>query len=168
MRFDAGFKSLMVRWASFDGLIVLYWLVFWLGNGLDKFATGTTMPLLTWHGKDRYEQFTEYFWRLGFGLDMVPDMLHTVGIWELLIAAVFLVAALFFLWRFNDDDAGSDRYRGIIRFGLYLSALTFIAFSLFDIIVGDRAELREHALYFVVVVLSLIAVSHMGDRVNRG
>ena len=36
---------------SMRNLLIFYWLIFWLMNGLDKFLNRTDMHLFVWHGK---------------------------------------------------------------------------------------------------------------------
>lgn len=42
--------------------IVVFWLLFWLFNVIDKVIGGTTF---LWVGKDRYVQFIKYFSSIG-------------------------------------------------------------------------------------------------------
>ena len=42
----------------------------------------------------------------------------------------------------------------LARVGFLLSAVTLIGFTAFDVIVGDRAEVLEHNIYFALIVLT--------------
>ncbi len=130
-------------------IAVGYWLVFWLLNGLDKFLNRTDLGLFAWYGKDRTEQFTGYFERLEVPVHFIDPVLYFAGVWELLVAAP-LLAAVVLLCR-QGKSAKLDRLVGL---GFVLSGITFIAFSAFDVVAGDRAELREHGLYLVVLLVS--------------
>ena len=49
-----------------------------------------------------------------------------------------------------------------------MGAFTFIAFSVFDIISGDRAELLEHGIYLGLIILSWLVVLYLSDRSGGG
>jgi len=141
----------------------LYWMVFWLFNGLDKFLNRSSVGGITWFGKDRDWQFGVYMENLGLPLEFVPGILTFAGIWELAIAVVFLSALNLMILTGEREQHSSDR---LFIFGLFVSALTFIGFCAFDTVVGDRAELLEHSTYMVVVAVSFIsmAVENMVKR----
>lgn len=128
-----------------------YWLVFWAMNGLDKFLNRTDLGLFTWHGKDRTDQFTGYFERMGLDPQWIPGLLTTTGIWELVIAALLALAVVCVLR--GPLSAAAAR---VMNWGFALSVITFVGFSLFDVIVGDRAELREHGLYLILVLVAWV------------
>lgn len=123
-----------------------YWGVFWVMNGLDKFLNRMDLGLFAWHGKDRTNQFTEYFTRMDVPVDAINPVLFFAGIWELLVA-VPLFYAMSLILR-GMESVKSER---IMTWGYVLAALTMIAFSGFDVIAGDRAELREHGLYLALL-----------------
>jgi len=143
----------------------LYWLVFWLFNGLDKFLNRSTLGGITWFGKDRSWQFGVYMENLGLPLDFVPGILTFAGIWELLIAILFLSALNITIVAGEREQDAADR---IFIIGLFVSALTFIGFCAFDTVVGDRAELLEHSTYMAVIAVSYIcmAVENVIKRQN--
>jgi len=123
-----------------------YWGVFWVMNGLDKFLNRSDLGLFNWYGKDRTNQFTEYFKRMDVNVDAINPVLFFAGIWELLVA-VPLFYAMSLILRGQD----SEKSERIMTWGYVLTALTMIAFSGFDVIAGDRAELREHGLYLALL-----------------
>ncbi|WP_435667769.1 hypothetical protein [Maritalea sp.] len=135
---------------------VLYWMVFWLFNGLDKFLNRSTVGGITWFGKDRSWQFGVYLENLGLPLDYVPSILTFAGFWELAIAVVFLSALNIMLIAGKREQEASDR---LFVIGLFLSTLTFVAFCAFDTVVGDRAELLEHSTYIAVIAVSFIGMA---------
>ncbi len=142
-------------------IAVGYWSVFWLMNGLDKFLNRTDLGLFAWYGKDRTEQFTGYFERLDVPLHFIDPVLYFAGVWEFLVAAP-LLAAVVLLCRHGQ----SAKLNRLVGWGFVLSGITFIAFSAFDVIAGDRAELREHGLYLVVLLVSymLTRAASLGMR----
>ena len=135
---------------------VLYWMVFWLFNGLDKFLNRSTVGGITWFGKDRNWQFGVYLENLGLPLDYVPAILNFAGLWELLVAIVFLSTLNIMIIAGAREEKSTDQ---LYIFGLFLSTLTFIAFCAFDVVVGDRAELLEHSTYMVVIAVSFIGMA---------
>lgn len=134
---------------------VLYWMIFWLFNGLDKFLNRSTVGGFTWFGKDRNWQFGVYLENMGLSLDFVPAILTFAGLWELLVAVIFFSTLNVMIVAGKREEASTDRF---YTFGLFVSALTFIAFCAFDVVVGDRAELLEHSTYMVVVAVSFIGL----------
>ncbi|WP_415159262.1 hypothetical protein [Maritalea sp.] len=142
---------------------ILYWMVFWLFNGLDKFLNRSSIGGLTWFGKDRNWQFGVYLENLGISLDHVPAILTFAGLWELVLSVLFLSALNVMLVAGEREQDASDR---LYVLALFISALTFIGFSAFDTVVGDRAELLEHSTYMVVIAVSYIcmAVENMVKR----
>jgi hypothetical protein len=125
-------------------LILIYWFLFWAMNGLDKFMHGVSVAgLFTWHGKDRTQQFTGYFERMGLDHDAIVPLLGSCGAIELAVALPFALALL-----------GPRLYRGFVEWAFAASAAMFIGFSLWDVVAGDRAELLEHGTYIGVVFVT--------------
>jgi hypothetical protein len=123
-----------------------YWGAFWALNGLDKFLNRTDLGLISWYGKDRTNQFTEYFTNISVSLDAIEPVLWITGVWEIVIAAPFF-------WVIAQMLRGSENARteNTLVWGYVLSATFFIALSCFDVVTGDRAELREHGLYLTLL-----------------
>lgn len=137
---------------------LVYWFVFWLLNGLDKFMHGANvtignLSLFTWFGKDRSEQFGRYFDRLGWPHDGIAPLLGFCGAIEVGVAALFAGALLshrqFSTW------AGA---------AFSASALMFVGFSSWDVVVGDRAELLEHGTYLGVAFITAAFLAMTGFR----
>lgn len=131
----------------------LYWAVFWLMNGLDKFLYGRNLLLFRWHGKDRADQFGAYFERIGIPDFLAEPVLIFTGVWEIALGLVFL-AIVYRIVR-------GSRPLAVLRMmslGTAASILTFIGFSTFDVVSGDRAELLEHGAYLILVLVSWLAV----------
>ncbi len=131
--------------AALKATAVGYWGVFWSFNGLDKYLNRSDFGLFSWYGKDRTEQFTQYFERLGIPLDAIDPVLYLTGIWELLVAAPFFYVIANVL--LNTERRNTQ---ALLTIGYVLTTLTFIGFSAFDVVAGDRAELREHGLYLAL------------------
>ena len=135
---------------ALDGIIVLYWLVFWTANGADKFLHETNLGPVIWFGKDRAVQIHGYFSLIDGPLEWVDTVIYSIGIWELGMASVFAACGLFLLLY----GAGAPYTVYLARLGFLLSALMLIGFTAFDVMVGDRFEVLEHNIYFALVVLT--------------
>lgn len=135
----------------------LFWLVFWLFNGLDKFLFQTDMGVMTWYGKDRGWQFLTYITNMQLPDYFVGPILRFAGIWEIAVAGLF---AAFFWVQLTHKDQSKNKNIRLYDIALKVSMLTFIGFCAFDIVVGDRAELLEHSTYIGVVAVSYL-VSHV-------
>ena len=133
----------------------LFWMVFWLFNGLDKFLNRTEFGAVTWFGKDRGWQFGVYLENMGISLDYVSGILTFAGIWEIALSIIFIAALNIMIVAGRHEQERSD---SVFIFGLFVSMLTFIAFCAFDTIVGDRAELLEHSTYMIVIAVSYISL----------
>ena len=149
---------------SLGFLIIGYWALFWLLNGLDKFLCRTDLGPLTWFGNHREEKFTMYMDRLGFGDAIVNPTLVFAGIWELAIAALCAYAMVVFA----RPGPVAPRMLWSIR-AVGATIITFIGFCIFDVVVGDRAELLEHSTYIGVAVVSymLLALEPVFAELHR-
>ncbi|PCI85506.1 MAG: hypothetical protein COB24_12710 [Hyphomicrobiales bacterium] len=140
---------------NFTSYLALFWLVFWLFNGLDKFLYQTDMGVLTWYGKDRGWQFLTYITNMELSANLVGPILWFAGIWEVAISLFFAI----FLWL---QIFSKNRNLNIYNAALKISLLTFTGFCAFDIVVGDRAELLEHSIY-----IGIAGVSYLISYIER-
>lgn len=144
--------------ALFEGVICLYWFLFWLMNGLDKFLHGRDLVLFTWTGKDRTTQFGTYFNGADLPTRWISSALHAIGIWEIAISLFFL-AAISFCFRNNAER----KFRDTVVLGCLGGSLTFTGFSAFDIVAGDRLELFEHGIYLGLIILSWFVIMYRAN-----
>lgn len=129
-------------------LALVYWLGFWLLNGLDKFMHGATVsvggaPLFTWFGKDRLEQFTKYFDRLMLPHEGIAPLLSLCGAVELFVAGLFAITLV-----------GGRHFESRLGAAFVACTLMFMGFSAWDVVAGDRAELLEHGTYLGVTFIT--------------
>ena len=134
-------------------VVYVYWFLFWLLNGMDKFMHGASVslgggPLFTWFGKDRTEQFTKYFDHLDLPIEGIAPLLTTCGVIELAVAVLFAVA-LVSVRRFEQWSGAA----------FASCAVMFLGFSVWDVVAGDRAELLEHGTYIGVVFITAAFVA---------
>ena len=144
---------------SIRGLFVFYWAMLWLMNGLDKFLNRKNLSFFTWFGKDRTEQFSEYFDKVALPDAWIEPLLIGTGIWELLVALPFILVFGALVFRGYFDEAK-------FRIGMFLGGVTFTGFCFFDIIFGDRAELLEHSTFLVLIGVTYVIVMSGRDYVG--
>ncbi|MEP2706608.1 MAG: hypothetical protein ABJQ71_15635 [Roseibium sp.] len=133
-------------------VVIIFWFFFWLLNGLDKFFARQDIGVLHWWGNHRIEKFTMYFDRLALDSGYVTATLIFAGIVEFAAAGMFVVAG----YRLIKGLPGVA-YRTDLA--ITASIAVFLGFTIFDVIVGDRAELLEHSTYIGVLLVSFLAVS---------
>ena len=152
-------KNILSKPVLVERVILLHWFLFFLTNGLDKFLTGRDLLLFRWFGKDRTEQFGNYFGRADLPHEWITPAIYGAGAWEVALALLFLAAGFNGL-RHDGEQPGNSAALS----GLLLAVLTFTGFSVFDVIAGDRAELLEHNIYLGLVVLSWFVITYRRDR----
>lgn len=133
-------------------VVIVFWFFFWVLNGLDKFFARQEIGILRWWGNHRVEKFTMYFEKLSLDPDYIPATLIFAGIVEFAAAAFFVVAGVRLL-----QGRPGVAYRTDLA--ITASIAVFIGFTVFDVVVGDRAELLEHSTYIGVLLVSFLAVS---------
>lgn len=133
-------------------VVIIFWFSFWLLNGLDKFFARQDIGLLRWWGNHRVEKFTMYFDRLSLDPAFIQATLTFAGVVEFAAAAFFVVAGV----RLVQGKPGVA-YRTDLA--ITVSIVVFLGFTIFDVVVGDRAELLEHSTYIGVLLMSFLAVS---------
>lgn len=131
----------------------LYWMLFWALNGMDKFLCGKKVLGFTWYGKDRTNQFGGYFERLEITDPPIGEVLVFAGVVELLVAVPF---ALVLVVALRARQGLSEQVSRWMQMGLFASTAVFIGFVVFDVIVGDRAELLEHSTYLIAVAATYL------------
>jgi hypothetical protein len=136
--------------------LYIYWFAFWLLNGLDKLINRTDLGFFIWYGKDRTNQFSIYFERLGWSQDLYTPIIIFLFLIEILIAFVFLWS-IFVVFRLNNHK--QLKYQIAIKSPIILSILCFTGFSIWGIVTGDRAELLEHGTYLIALSTAYI-ISH--------
>ncbi len=143
--------------SNFTTYFALYWAVFWLFNGLDKFVFHSNLGLFIWYGKDRDWQFSVYLTNMNIPTEMVAPILLFAGTLEILLSLIFAIFVAIQL--FNKNQA-KNTYVKIYEIGIKFSILIFIGFCAFDVVAGDRAELLEHSTYIGILAASYL-VSHV-------
>ena len=156
-------------------VIIIFWGLFWLLNGLDKFFNGSNAPNLEsfstrsvlvapddrdnilyevhptepigWFGVNRDAKMIGYFNRLGLGSEIALTSLYIIAIVEILLGLGFLY-----------DLLTKERKYELIRLLFKISMVIFFCFSIFDILCGDRMELWEHGTFLLLVTIHYIYI----------
>lgn len=133
-------------------VVIIFWFFFWLLNGLDKFFARQDIGFMHWWGNHRVEKFTMYFERLDFDPAYITATLIFAGIIEFAAAGMFVVAGQRLI-----KGLPGVAYRTDLA--ITASIAVFLGFTIFDVVVGDRAELLEHSTYIGVLLVSFLAVT---------
>ena len=156
-------------------VIIIFWGLFWLLNGLDKFFNGSSTPNLEtfstnsvlvapndrntivyeihptepigWFGVNRDAKMIGYFNRLGLNKNLAIGSLYLIACVEILVGLGFLYAL-----------AIKQKRNEIIRFTFKISMGIFFGFSIFDILCGDRTELWEHGTFLLLATIHYIYI----------
>jgi hypothetical protein len=140
---NAYYKENLIRF-----LILFYWSVYWLFNSIDKYIAGSQF---LWVGKDRFAQFLRYFDSAGWDNAALANFsLIIVAVLEI-FAFLFFTGALIHLIQKRQKVA-----RSMFSLGIGLTLTTFTLFSIGDHIFGDRFELLEHTLFWVLTLFSWV------------
>ena len=142
-------------------LIYLFWAMFWLLNGLDKFFVGVgsdpdmicsfadgRSTTCGWFGTDRDQQMTAYFGKLG-----LPELIGQMTLYS--FAMIEIALGVMFTWMLMKSLVASERLTHVIhRVAFKGSILMFFVFSAGDILFGDRRVLWEHGTFLVLVIIT--------------
>ena len=156
-------------------IIITFWGLFWLLNGLDKFFNGSFQPNLEpfstnsvlispdgenkviyeshpmetvgWFGINRDAKMIGYFNRLGLNKQIALACLYFLATIEILIGLGFIYALF-----------SKEKRSKVIRLTFKISMSVFFAFSIFDILVGDRMELWEHGTFLILATIHYVYI----------
>ncbi len=135
--------------------VAVYWCMFWLLNALDKIFARVDLGFITWYGNHRAEKFTMYFDRLGFWPEFVTATLMFAFVVELAVACLFA-------WAIIELVRGVPGAVRKVDWAIASAIVVFFGFAVFDVVVGDRAELLEHSTYVGVLLISYLASAAEG------
>ena len=159
----------------FSGItvIIIFWGLFWLLNGLDKFYNGTNQPNLAvtkgvvmapeseneilykmhpmepvgWFGVNRDAKMIGYFNRLGLNKQIALTCLYFLATVEIFIGIGFIYALF-----------SKEKRNKIVRFTFKISMGVFFGFSIMDILFGDRMELWEHGTFLILATIHYVYI----------
>lgn len=156
---------------SFYKILLLFWGLFWLLNGMDKFFNGSFVPNPSsyatksiiydmdgkklykvqpvepygWFGVNRDAKMVGYFKRLNLSKWLALTSLYTIATIETILGISLLLVLLF-----GKIHSDWNRLNMKIIIGI------FFAFSIFDILFGDRMELWEHGTFLILATIHYI------------
>lgn len=133
--------------------ILIFWTFFWGLSVTDKIIPDVQF---LWVGKDFFALFVKFFGSLGLKDPLfATTALAGVSALEALNFALYLTATLSF---FKGNDAVTDKwfFRAILS-----SMVLFSLFSIADQVFGDRFQLLEHGLFWLILLASWIAFKHI-------
>ena len=126
--------------------VLVFWFLFWLLNVIDKFIGDRTF---LWAGKDRLNQFIEYFSSVGIENPITAQgFLIFITIAEILALILIAISLWYFLKR------NPQKTHDFFFWGTFIGLAIFSFFSIGDQIFGDRHELLEHTTYWMALIIS--------------
>lgn len=128
--------------------ILIYWILFWLFNVIDKIIGGAHFLFV---GKDRFAQMERFFDSLGLGNPIFANIALIITAALEIFALVFFCGAFYHFMKKNISAVRSWFFIGIA-----LTLITFTYFSIGDQIFGDHFELLEHGLFWFITLISWI------------
>lgn len=128
--------------------ILIYWTFFGALTVIDKIIPDV---YTYWVGADFYTLFVKLFASLGLTNPIFATIaLAVISSLEILV----FVCYLFSLYNlYNGKEKSSDQwfYRGILT-----SVLLFSLFSIGDQVFGDRSNLLEHSIFWIILIVSWV------------
>ena len=133
--------------------ILGYWTLFWGLSVVDKIIPDVTF---LWVGKDFFALFIKFFGSLGFKNPLFATAaLAGVSALEAVNFALYLTALLSLRQR-NEDHTNTWFFRAILS-----SMVLFSLFTIGDQVFGDRFQLLEHGLFWLILLASWIVFKHV-------
>ena len=133
--------------------IVVFWMFFWGLSVVDKIIPDVQTY---WVGKDFFALFIKFFASLGLKDPLfATSALAIISALEVLNFTFYLFAAVSV---FRKEELRAERwfFRGIVS-----SVILFSLFSIGDQIFGDRFQLLEHGLFWIILIASWLVYKHI-------
>ena len=152
-----GLKSYMVRLGSLELATVIFWMLFWLANGLAKLIPGVNIGV-KFAEKGDVNPFAVTLDKMGWGTGLGDFAFYFTGVVELLVGLIFTWALIQFIMR-----TGSAARQPWILFGLFVSAIIFAVFAFSNVVsASNPTPLVWHTTYFGVVGVSWLVIVAQG------
>ena len=150
-------KNYMVRVGSLELGTVIFWMLFWLANGLAKLIAGTHVGV-KFAARGDVNPFEFTLDKMGWGTALGDFAYIFTGIVELIVGLIFLWALIQFFMR-----TGSAARQPWILLGLFISGIIFAVFAFSNVVTGARpTPLIWHTTYFGVVGVSWLVIIGQG------
>ena len=148
-------RSYMVRLGSLELATVIFWMLFWLANGLAKLIPGVHIGVKF---AEKGNPFTGALDKMGWGTGLGEFAYYFTGVVELIVGLIFLWTLIQFIM-----GSGSAARRPWILFGLFISGIIFTVFTFQNVVTASRPEpLIWHATYFAIVGVSWLVIVGQG------
>jgi hypothetical protein len=135
--------------------ILLFWTLFWGLSVLDKIIPDVHH---LWVGKDFFALFVKFFGSLGLKNPIFATIaLALVSALEVINFVFYLISTVSFT-KGNHEGAEKWFFRAI-----FSSMALFSLFSIADQVFGDRFQLLEHGLFWLILVASWILYKYMAN-----
>lgn len=148
-------NNVMSKLGSLELITIIFWMLFWLANGLAKLIPGVHIGV-KFAPKGDMNPFAGTLDKMGWGTGLGDFAFYFTGVVELLLGIVFLWALIQFIM-------GSGARRSWIFFGLFFSALIFTVFTFANVVTAARpSPLIWHTTYFGIVGVSWLVMVGQG------
>ena len=135
--------------------ILVFWTFFWGLSVMDKIIPDVHH---LWVGKDFFALFVKFFGSLGLKNPIIPSFALAIVSALEVINFVFYLLSLFNFFKKKYDLSEKWFFRAI-----FSSVTLFSLFSIADQVFGDRFQLLEHGLFWLVLIASWILFKYVGD-----
>ena len=135
--------------------ILVFWTFFWGLSVMDKIIPDVHH---LWVGKDFFALFVKFFGSLGLKNPIIPSFALAIVSALEVINFVFYLLSLFNFFKKKYDLSEKWFFRAI-----FSSVTLFSLFSIADQVFGDRFQLLEHGLFWLVLIASWILFKYAGD-----
>ncbi len=125
---------------------VIFWFFFWMLSVVDKLILE---PTFLWAGKNFFDEFTELFESIGIGSATIVTSFYWLVVIAESVAFILIAISLYHHLFGNINKAHRFFFWGTIA-GLII----FGFFTLGDQIFGERAELLEHTMFWIALIIS--------------
>ena len=133
--------------------ILVFWTFFWGLSVMDKIIPDVHY---LWVGKDFYALFIKFFGSLGLKNPIFATIaLASISSIEAINFVFYLLAGFNFL---KGDEAQTQKW--FFR-AIFSSMTLFALFSIGDQVFGDRFQLLEHGLFWIVLIASWVVFNYM-------
>jgi len=117
-----------------------------------------------WYGVSRNKKMVDYFSRLYLPAWAAYVVTYGIGIAEILIGLLFFYLLIY---EFTESRPYVVKIRILHRLAFKSSIMVFVAFTICDILIGDRVELWEHGCYLTLLLVSY-DLWYRTDRYTHG
>ena len=136
-------------------IILIFWTLFWGLSVLDKVIPDVHY---LWVGKDFFALFVKFFGSLGLKNPVFPTVALTFVSSIEAINFVFYLLALINYFKSKTDNTKKWFFRAILT-----SITLFGLFSIADQVFGDRFQLLEHGLFWLILIASWLIYKYIED-----